>query len=161
MKFLLGLHHFWCSGRRGKYSCVHLVQNGLTIYWSCFHHQPAYWSSFVKTPDGRLGRVFSNSRWLGVRASQSLASSDVLVIGHYHNTWQSLLYMKGYRALTQESVSRVWATSILTTLIVRARWRTHHISWQCFVFAWLQRVRSNPLRRSAMFCSPALAHCAF
>lgn len=80
-KFLFVLDHFCHSWRSGRYSLVHLVQNRSAMYWTCFQRRRAYWSSLVKIPEGMLGCVFSSNKWLGVSASRSLRSSDVLVMG--------------------------------------------------------------------------------
>ena len=81
VKFLCGVSHFCLSWRSGKYSLVHLVQNRLAIYCICLHRRRAYWSSLSKTPGGMLGCVFISNRWLGVKASTSLRSSEDWVIG--------------------------------------------------------------------------------
>lgn len=81
-KFLFCLVHFWRSWRRGRYSRVHLRQKRSARYYTCLQRFfVAYRSSWLKIPGGRLGWVFINNRWLGVRGSNSCGSSDTLVMG--------------------------------------------------------------------------------
>ena len=65
-----------------------LTQSGVVpvMYWTCWQRRHAYVSFLRNTPGGRLGFIFSSSRWLGVRASGLFASSDDFVIGRLVTT---------------------------------------------------------------------------
>lgn len=81
VKSLLILVHFCLSCSKGKYSFVHLLQNRLARYWTCFQRRLVYMSECWNSPGGSEGWHLRSKMWLGVRASRSWLSSDTVVMG--------------------------------------------------------------------------------
>ena len=113
---------------------------------TCRQRRRAYVSSLLKTPGGRLGFVFRSSRWLGVSASRSLASSDDFVIGRLL-TIASI----SHRNVCRQSSFRVcsfrrFLAMLLTVLICRSHtppwWEPAgglniHSTFFCSIALWI------------------------
>ena len=81
LKFLLMWAHFCRCCIRVRYSVVHLFQKRFARYCTCFHRFLVYKSSFLKSPGGKSGLLFSCRRWFGVSGSRSFGSLEAVVIG--------------------------------------------------------------------------------
>lgn len=74
-RFLFSLFHLWRFCSRGKYCHIHLFQNSVLYLF------PTSLCVTVCAFRGNTGLPFNVNRLLGVRASRSLGSSDILVMG--------------------------------------------------------------------------------
>ena len=78
-KFHIRVFHFCLCCKEGRYSQSQWRQNTSARYCTC-RHLLEYWS-FARAAGGNTGPDLSRSRWLGVRASQSIGSSEIFIIG--------------------------------------------------------------------------------
>lgn len=81
IKFLCSFVHFSCCCSDGRYSRVQRLQKTFARYWTCRQRLFSQLSFFEKTPGGTFGLLRNSRRWLGVRGSMLLGSSDNFVRG--------------------------------------------------------------------------------
>lgn len=81
VRFRCSLFHFCLFCNNGRYSRTHLFQKRSEIYCTCLHLRLAYESDLSNKPGGNAGFPFKSRRWLGVKASKSLGSLEILEMG--------------------------------------------------------------------------------
>ena len=115
-KFLLALFHFCLSCRADRYSRIQRRQNTSARYCTRHHCRREKLSSLTNVPSSNLGPDHRISRWLGVRASGSLGSSETLV-----NRRPLMMDSTSHSKVSSPSSSSGWSfrSAFITLRVVR------------------------------------------